>query len=383
MTTWQTLTEELGDDASPELLNVLCSRFGQVGPSPFADTFTSHACVVNHFLNGGYYPVGGSDQFFKKISPTILEAGGSIKVRKHVDKILVDEKSSKVEGVRLKNGKTYRSSVILSGAGIRNTYKYLLADSLSASKFPLERMEEKIGVSVKFVFCFFDLDGSSKELGLKASNLWELPLSSGGANIQDLLQSFLNKSVDEKDKMPLFISSVSAKDPSYQKRYPGKSAAVVTTYSQSEDFKGWDVIVNQRDRKKSDSYASIKERYKKMLTEQLHRHFPKTRGKVLHSEVATPLTTKTFLNAPDGEFRGLDENAAKASFQSFFQPETSIGGLYLCGQELTMLGVFSALQAGVLAASAVLKYGTLFDLLKQRTLVSDLERFRDYKYKIK
>ena len=46
-----------------------------------------------------------------------------------------------------------------------------------------------------------------------------------------------------------------------------------------------------------------------MLEEGMYKFYPKTRGKVEHYEIGTPLTNQFYLNAPNGEGYGLDANS--------------------------------------------------------------------------
>ncbi len=80
---------------------------------------------------------------------------------------------------------------------------------------------------------------------------------------------------------------------------------------------------------------------------------PKTEGRVVWSEVSTPLSTAHFANHAHGEIYGLEHTPARFQ-QEWLRPRTPIKGLYLTGQDICTAGVCGALFSGVLTTSAIL-----------------------------
>ena len=74
-----------------EIMAVLAGQFGDYGEVPEKASFLMHASVVNHYLEGGFYPVGGSGEFAKQIIPVIERTGGRVLVDQRVDKIFLKE----------------------------------------------------------------------------------------------------------------------------------------------------------------------------------------------------------------------------------------------------------------------------------------------------
>ena len=98
---------------------------GDYGTFPKDAPFTMHAILVNHFLQGVSYPVGGSSQFAYNMVPIIEKAGGKCFVRSEVDEIITEENGTAV-GVRIKrDGNIIKAPVIISNAGLYNTNKLL------------------------------------------------------------------------------------------------------------------------------------------------------------------------------------------------------------------------------------------------------------------
>ncbi|MFC1476389.1 phytoene desaturase family protein [Fibrobacterota bacterium] len=61
-----------------KLKSLLTSQWGNYGLPPSQSAFLIHALVVNHFINGGYYPKGGSEEIANTIVPTIEQQGGEM-----------------------------------------------------------------------------------------------------------------------------------------------------------------------------------------------------------------------------------------------------------------------------------------------------------------
>ena len=62
------------------------STFGNYGLTPEKGSFVIQAGIVAHYMDGGYYPVGGSQEISKALIPTIEAAGGAVFVRVSLEK---------------------------------------------------------------------------------------------------------------------------------------------------------------------------------------------------------------------------------------------------------------------------------------------------------
>ena len=343
-----------------ELIAVLTSQFGDYGPTPKKASFFIHASIVNHYLEGGYYPKYGTSNIPKKIIPVIEEAGGRVLVSKAVKRVLIE--NQKAYGVEMENGDKIYAKNIVSDVGIRNTFHKLITDARFAK--PYHDLLEKIPPSTSFVYLFVNLKGTPQELKLRSSNIWVLP----DKDYDKVIEEF------EKDPfespIPLFIACSSAKDSAWSERYPGKSNAIVLTTIKKELFDQWE---NERCMHRGDEYNNLKERFaERMLEEGLFNFYPHLRDKVEHYNVGTPLTNQFYLGAYSGEGYGLDSNCYRYNETKLLKPKTNIKNFYLTGQDICTLGFTGAMMGGLLTAHSILGYGTLMDLISERNLVNDL-----------
>jgi all-trans-retinol 13,14-reductase len=90
------------------------------------------------------------------------------------------------------------------------------------------------------------------------------------------------------------------------------------------------------------------------MLDVLYKHVPQVKDSLVYSELSTPLTVNSLANYQKGEMYGIS-HTPKRFRQKWLRPQTKIKNLYLTGQDVTTVGVTSALFSGLLTASAVMK----------------------------
>ena len=347
-----------------DLIAVLGGQFGDYGPTPKKANFFIHASIVNHYLEGGYFPKGGPSEIIKNIIPIIEGGGGRILVDKSVSEIIIEDGCAK--GVIMENGDKIYANKVVSGVGLNNTFNKLMPNEMIENDSVIKYREliNKVGNSTGFIYCFVNLDGTAKELELRDSNLWIYPNKDYDKLLDDFEQDIT------KNPMPLFIASSSAKDTSWNKRYPNKSSVIILTMAKKEWFEQWE---NEDCMKRNLDYKDLKETMaQRMLSEGLYKFYPKTKGKVTHYEMGTPLTNQFYLGCLDGEGYGLNSNSSRYLDIELLKPQTSIKNLYLTGQDVCTLGFTGALMGGILTSHSILGYGSILDIITDRNLINDL-----------
>ncbi len=337
-----------------KLIAVLCGQFGDYGLPPSESSFMMHAMLFKHYINGGYYPVGGSSVIYDRIAPTVLKNGGHIYTNAEVDEILVQ--NNKAVGVRMADGNEVMAPMVISSAGIVNTYEKLLKREV-VQKNKLKEQVDKVKPSVAHFCLYVGINEPTASLNLQKANYWIYPDNyDHDTNINNFLE-------DSSSEIPVvYVSFPSAKDPSWEERYPGKTCIDIITLASYEEFKQWE---GTRWKKRGDEYEAFKEEFAQRLLEKLYRYEPQLRGKIDHYELSTPLTTKHFVNYQYGELYGL-ENSTNRFDQKFLRPQTPIKNLYLTGQDVVTCGVGGALASGLLTASAITKKN-LMSRMNQKT----------------
>jgi len=325
------------------LIAVLTGQFGDYGLPPAQSSFAIHAMVVKHYLGGGYYPVGGAGVIADSIEPVIAKGGGRVLINAEVAAIAIEE--GRAVGVTMAaDGATIRAPIVVSDAGVANTYGHLVPRDVAARHTLLERAEQ-LRPSSAHLCLYVGLRETAQALGLPKHNLWVYPHEDHDRSVEESAR-------DPEAPLPaVFVSFPSAKDPDFQNRHPGRATVEVITLAPYAWFERWR---DTRWKKRGEEYEAFKERIARRMLERLYELLPQLRGKVDHYELATPLTTRYFCNYEHGEIYGA-EHTPQRFRQRFLAPATPIRGLYLTGQDIVSCGVGGAMMGGVLTASAILR----------------------------
>ncbi|XP_070565714.1 all-trans-retinol 13,14-reductase-like [Ptychodera flava] len=366
--TVQEVVEEITDNK--DLQTVLSYSFGDYGALPTDSSFAMHATLLNHYIYGPSYPKGGASEIAFHIIPTIEKAGGKVLVRAPVTQILLD-KEGKANGVRVHKSSgdvDVHAPMVISDAGFFNTFDRLLPKEVSQKAGFKSMVHKEIRNGVGAMSLFVGLNGSKEELGLKGSNCWAFTANDASKAALE----FMGKSVEEagqSDIPLLFISFPSAKDPTWDQRYPGKSTCAVITFANWEWFKDWE---NERVMKRGEEYDRLKNAIGDRMWEQTCLLYPQLKDKVEYFEVGTPVSNKHYIASPKGEIYGLDHNKTRFSAKtvSALRPTTAIPNLYLTGQDILSCGFAGAAFGGLLCASSILNRNLMTDALKLRQQLS-------------
>jgi len=335
-----------------ELKAVLSAQFGDYGMPPSKSSFVIHAAVALHYMNGGFYPVGGSEEIFNTIAPSILNAGGNILVGAGVKEILIENGIAK--GAVMQDGKVIKSDIVISGAGVHITYKNLIPQE---TKSKIKHIDEALNMPQSFghLSLYIGLKHTAEELNLPKANYWIYP---NGTNHDKAIADFLE---DYNNEFPVvYISFPAAKNPKFLEKYPGRSTIEIITVAKYEWFKEWE---NTKWKKRGDEYDVLKEKLAQRLLEHLYKYEPQLRGKIDLYELSTPITTKHFCNYINGEIYGLDHPPERFT-KEFLKPKTPIKNLFLTGQDIVTVGIGGALMSGVLTASAITKSNLISEIVK-------------------
>lgn len=332
-----------------KLISVLCAQCGNYGLPPKRSSFAVHALIVGHYLEGGCFPVGGSSVIFKSILPIIEKNGGEVLVNAAVDSIIIENNTA--TGVKMQNGDVLTVPIIISNAGVKNTFTKLIDGK---NILPPAMFDEfnNLKPSVSHIALYIGLNASDEFLNLPKNNFWVYDNYNFEAGIDKAL-------VDLNTPPPLaYISFPSAKDPHWKTKFPNRATVQVLGVGTFAGMKEWE---SSSWMKRDNSYTNYKEFVKERFLEILLKVVPQIKEHIEICEVSTPLTTQHFSNYQTGEIYGLEHSPARFDAK-WLRPKTPIKNLYLTGQDIVAVGIASALMSGVLTSIAILKknlYGKL------------------------
>jgi len=295
-------------------------------------------------------------------------------VKADVQEILYNGK--KVHGVLVKKGsELYKieAPMVISSAGLYNTFQRLLPPSLSETSY-FSDLCNQLKPAKGAMNVFLGLNASNEDLKLKAHNIWAFTTNESGDTFDKYLDMEVEEAMDAKVPL-MFISFPSAKDPNW-KNHPGranKSTCVIVTMSNWEWYQKW---AENSVKRRGDDYDEIKNTVGEILIEQACQLFPQIRDHIDFKDIGSPVTNKFYLAQPHGELYGLDHTATRMSpwVSAQLRPKTDISGLYLTGQDILSCGFTGALMAGLLTASSVLGRNCMSDLISLHKRLNRVEK---------
>lgn len=331
-----TTEEYLERFRSPLLRSILAAQWPDYGTPPSESSFGIHATVAADFLNGGYFPIGGSKQIAIHVSRVIEQHGGRCLVNHEVKSInLVNGKATGVTVEHKGKVRVYTAPIIVSNAGARATFNRMLPESVGR-KERLKLTKLKDGTSA--LVLFLGLKDDPRKFGFDDANYW----------LYDRMKHQLPgiERVDDRDEiLGAFVSFGSL-------RNPGQDAhtAQVITFGGKGD---WLSFADKPWMKRGEQYEARKEELGKAMLEFADKHLPGLAGIVDYQELSTPLTVESFTGHAGGIVYGQACDA-KRLFEHQWRVATSVRNLYLTGSDVGTPGVNGALMAGVMTAARIL-----------------------------
>ncbi|MDV6235739.1 NAD(P)/FAD-dependent oxidoreductase [Leptospira ellisii] len=339
-----------------ELKGILAAQWGDYGLPPGKVAFAMHATLVQHYLNGGYYPIGGAGKIFEAVEPILEEKGGVVLSSVEAQEILINE--GKAIGVRAKalrgtgSERDFYAPVIVSCAGAYPTYTKLIPESYPIpfrNRIKEFYNKEKMTTSVCL---YLGLSESPARFGFNGENYWIFSSSDHDRNFSER-----NDWIGNDGEIPnLYLSFPSLKNPE------AKSHTMdVITFTDYENFSKWK---SEPWKKRGEDYKLLKEKITERILSTLESRFPGIRQTVEYAELSTPITNEHFTSHPDGAIYGLacvPERYQKEQCP-WFNVKTPIEGLYLTGADAASPGVAGAMMGGLATALAVTGSA---DLLKE------------------
>jgi phytoene dehydrogenase-like protein len=331
------LCGELG--FSKKLAMIFSYMFGNYGMTPDRSPFALHSINMNHYRLGSYYPVGGPGMIAECILPTITDAGGQVAVGSAVERILVE--GNRAMGVKLESGEEIRCGLVISDVGAYPTLIDLLDPEVS-KRFGYADRFTQLAPSPGHGYLQLGYD---ENIDLPKAIIWAMA-SLPGQDRYDISGADIAYKRDLNMKgMGAYLLCPSARDPSFQQRYPGKSTVMVLCETTPE----WNARARVDPVFKQELGAKIGER----LMEVVHEQIPALRGKTpayRNSSFPVGCNPRSWM----GGSYGLAPTAERfLNHTHWTRPRTEIKGLFLTGQDAFAPGFVGAMMGGRVAYSVV------------------------------
>jgi len=337
-TTYQALSELTNNQ---ELIGVLTGQWGDHGLPPKQSSFMMHCMIAGHYFDGGNYPIGGSRMISEHIIPQIIDNGGQIFISTGVDKVYTQ--NNKCCGVILENGERITSDYVISSAGIQNTLSIFLRDEVNLTNY--RKNLNKIKPSFGHACLYVGFNKTAADLSIKDTNLWIYPGYDHDVNTQ----TYMN---DETAPFPVvYMSFASAKDPIWDTEHPNTATLEAIVPTNFHNFAKWQ---DKPWKRRGDDYEEYKRVFTARILETIYKYNPHLEGKISFYELSSPLSTRNMANYQFGELYGANHTPDRFRLK-WLKPKTPLEGFLMTGQDVTTVGLTSALSAGVLTSSVLLR----------------------------
>lgn len=329
----------------PRLRALLASQWGDHGLPPSQSALMTHAMVAAHYLDGGFYPVGGAGGIAKAALAIVRAYGGALRLRCRAEEILVE--NGRAVGVRVREGtgrgtveRVLRAQHIVSNAGAEITYRKLLRGRPEADS--ARRELDKIEPGPAHVNLFIGFKDDPRKLGFRGENHWlfdRLDHDEVFARRDDLLEGRPHFA---------YVTFPSLKDPVAQ-RYTGE----IVAFASHEAFAHWR---EQPWMDRGAEYEALKRRIADALIAFVDERYPGYRDLVDYVEVSTPITTEHLAAHPRGVIYGVAARPERSRLECT-RVRTPIANLYQASADSLAHGILGAMIGGAVAAGVVLGGG--------------------------
>jgi len=344
----QTLGAYLKDRFKDERLKgLLASQWGDYGLPPASASFGIHATIVRHYLDGGYYPAGSSAVLAASIGALVREAGGELKVRHRVRRILVQE--GRVTGVEVESSRGVEeisTGEVYSDAGAWATYGELLGGEF-VDKGELEELSSAPRYGA--VTLYLGLKSRCGHLGIHGQNFW---IYDGFDH--DITWEKRNLLAEGKAGS-CYLSFPGLKDPQALRPTAEIIAPLDHGVFQKWQAKPW--------RKRGPDYEGLKARITEALLSLVESRIPGFRAEVDYSELSTPLSVEHFTGHRGGALYGFPATPRRYGLKCL-GPKTPVKGLSLVGADAGSLGIAGSMMAGLRGVAVQHGVGVLYKILQ-------------------
>ncbi len=330
--------------SDPLLKSVLAAQGGDLGLPPSKAPALLSLGLLDHYLQGAYFPIGGSrvvrDAFIKGLE----NKGGTALRNSPVARILLE--NGRVSGVRLKNGTEYQAPTVISNADAVVTYRELIGTANLSSSLRKKTQTTRHSVASMCLFVGTNLDVAAA--GMTDANIWNYPSVDIDAAYAPIFQG----------QMPpndfFFLSSPSLKDPISGVKAPaGHHTLEFVTLVPYEPFARW---AGTKTQKRGDDYDQMKEEHQTRYLKAIEKYVPGLRDHITTIDLGTPQTNVTYAAAPRGAIYGPEQSTDQsAPFR--FGTRSAIEGLYLCGSSVLGAGIVPCAVSGNVAGKMAVREG--------------------------
>ena len=330
------------------------------GP-PSRSTVAMHAAIIQHYMNGAYYPEGGGQVIPARLVQVIEACGGEVRTLSGVQRIVVEHR--RVVGVELDTGERIDAPLVISNADHMRTVNHLVGREHwdPATLSFVDGAEMTIGLVAAYIVVDIEL---GKDLPNSNVNIF------GGLDHEAVYDALDRGELPDGDWA--YLAFASKKDPSNPHLCPPGHTNFQIMSLAPRGWSFWGVDAGPADGGKYRRDAEYRAR-KAEVTERLLTVAEKVLGPfrdhIVHLELATPLSHQRYTGASGGTSYGY-MHSPEQSGPNRPDHRTEIEGLWLTGANtVSGHGVAGAMIGGVVCAGKILDRDLFIEMMMGQRLV--------------
>ncbi len=290
---------------------------------------------TSYHVNGGYYPIGGSQAISRAIERTILDHGGEVRYRQTVTKIEVAD--GRAVGVETDRGLRISADLVVSNAG-----PGVVVEMVGREHFPDEYLQrvDADRPAVSNLVVYLGLNRDVAEMGWTHHEFF---LSED----YDLDADYEAMLAGDFDRAGMVIADYTRSDPGCAPE--GGSVLQLLTLAPWDYANVWGTGGCLDGYRRNPDYRRIKAEAGERLLVRAEKLLPGLRDAIEVMEVATPLTNYRYSLQPGGSIYGREQTVTNMLHRH--SPKTPISNLLLTGAWISGGGMSSAMGSGRTVAS--------------------------------
>lgn len=321
----------------PRSRAVVAALDGDVGLPPSRLAALVGLGILDHYLDGAFFPRGGSGALRDALVASARKDGAVFRTSADVAEITV--RGDAVTGVRLAGGERLEADVVVSGVDPTITFGKLLDPR--AVPEALRRKVTRTRPSLGSFTIFLGMRRDLRARGFGAFNLWHYPSWDLEAAYAPALEGRL------PERPAVFLSSSTSRDDSGTLAPAGCSTLQVVGFLPWEPFEKWASVPPAE---RGAEYRRLRQEVADRMLAEVERAWPGLVGDIVVQRVATPLSNTDYVRAVHGGIYG-PANTVDQIGPWRFRTRTPIRGLLLAGAGVMGCGVLPCLASGRLAAA--------------------------------
>ena len=333
---YQKLLDEVTSDR--RLQAVLTANCSSYGLPPARASILPVAGVWGHFLDGAYYPKGGSGALRDAFVSALQSNGAEMKTRSRV--VRIDKRENEFQ-VETEAGEKYPARVVISNADPVITLGKLINPQIVPAR--IQKKVQRLRPSLGAFYAFIGTDLDLPALGISSANIYY----SEQFDMNKTYEAFATPTLQESSPGYYFITSPSVKDPDGGHAPKGHHTVEILTFVDYHVFEKW---ADSPPMKRGDEYKALKEKIGEGLVKGAERYIPNLSGHLDCVEYATPLTSEYWVNAVKGGRYGPEHTPDQVGPGRFGSFTAGIEGLFLVGAGTISAGIMTCVASGVSAA---------------------------------